>query len=112
MTSPTQRLNEIAGRVKKATPGDWYIGEHGHSRFGCLYTHEIAEVHICCIDKTDRDAELISHSKSDLTWLLEEVRRRGEALKNIMSIMEKESDEYALMVTYQLAKSALEGERR
>ena len=73
MTSPTQRLNEIAGRVE-----NYYQG------LGC------------------------SAERADITWLLEEVR----ALRKGMEIIKSTAAGIGLNGVYELAKSALEGERR
>jgi hypothetical protein len=82
--TPTQRLNEIAGRVAGATKGEWEVLYGGNSK---SYAVIKGDGLVVTVDKRERfedphdDSQLIAHSKSDITWLLEEVRALREALR-------------------------------
>lgn len=105
--TPAQRLNEIAGRVAKTTPGEWFDDNGYRVRVGsvvggCLLETKHFEASV------GFDCEFIAHSKSDITWLLEEVRVLREALKPFADMLNKSKTEQPTEHDYWVAKSALE----
>ena len=90
-----KRLDEIAARVRAATPGEWkwdheWKEDGYHSgAMGCLenvlWYGMDGEESIYCPNKYD--AELIAHAPADLTPLLEIVRTQGEVIEDAYDYM-------------------------
>ena len=86
--TPKQRLEEIAGRESKATPGPWHVGDddnhlwdnnssyHGEPMMRCNREHPN--------DSEQRYGlvEFIAHCRSDVPWLLEQNKKIAEALRS------------------------------
>lgn len=83
MTDITERLAEIEARVEAATEGPWRFEPEGESHCGepqCCSEYwdnriwgadrVLAESHML----SEADAELIAHARTDVPWLVEQVR--------------------------------------
>lgn len=71
-----KRLEEIAKRIKKASPGPWK-GSGGEVQMGT------GEFLVCGLngDMYPGDLEFVSHSREDIPYLLSLIKARDEALK-------------------------------
>jgi hypothetical protein len=67
------RRKEIEQRVNAATEGPWNCYPKGH----CFAAAKRL---------TSEDCEFIAHARDDVPYLLEELRRRDEALKQMLAI--------------------------
>lgn len=86
-----QRIEEISEREKKATHGLWEsVRTAGYCRVR-VYEEEVLDsddVQICCTDSSewsgdnpDSDANFIAHSRQDIPFLLDLVKRQEDVLK-------------------------------
>lgn len=78
------RLDEIEARCNAATPGEWVHWVHDGPR-GTIFRHCISPEHkpnkmICADIDNSKDLEFIAHSREDVPFLLDEVRRLREEL--------------------------------
>lgn len=91
MTDITERLAEIEARVEGATEGPWRFDPEGESHCGepqCCSEYwdnriwgadrVLAESHML----SEADAEFIAHARTDIPWLVEQVRElQAECLR-------------------------------
>lgn len=124
MTDITERLAEIEARVEAATEGPWRFEPEGESHCGepqCCSEYwdnriwgadrVLAESHML----SEADAEFIAHARTDVPWLVEQVRQRDEVLHWLISMDEPESEARRTVTLTEIirrARVALEGDGR
>lgn len=90
-----ERLAAITARADKATEGPWGIETH----YGMSQSRRRQIVApgwmtpIAVLGKEnpygDGDAEFIAHARSDVPWLVEQVRKRDDALQAVLEAHQK-----------------------
>lgn len=97
MTDITERLAEIEARVEAATEGPWRFQPEGESHCGepqCCSDYwdnriwgadrVLAESHML----SEADAEFVAHARTDVPWLIEQVRQRDEVIERVRALVE------------------------
>ena len=70
------RSDEIADRLKAASPGKWKVG--GHMR---NYKVASGDLDVCTCWAGESDAEFIANAPADIEWLLRRIEDLEEALE-------------------------------
>lgn len=89
--SAAGRLNEIEARANAATEGPWVTG--GTDLAGEVYFGTYADPDdptepgvMLGVTGTQEDAALIAHARTDVPWLIEQVRKRDAALQAVLDL--------------------------
>ncbi|MFF4746840.1 hypothetical protein ACGF3K_14290 [Streptomyces sp. NPDC047980] len=93
MTTPIDRLAEIAKRTEAATPGPWTVCDDYSD------VHGPGDIHLASYwnpTAGDRNGEFIAHARADIPWLLNQLRLAfGEIaeLQAKLAIRERQLDD-------------------
>ena len=90
-----QRLDAIDARAAAATPGPWSSGEgtHGNPSDGPQYCEvyamdgPIAELEWS--KEGDADADFIANVPTDISWLVDQVKARDAALRDVLAVLDR-----------------------
>ena len=104
--SAADRLNEIEARANAATEGPWTPDEYTEVDPDGFY--ELARVIAPDPDGDDwcaigvvhtgilrPDAEFIAHARTDVPWLIEQVRKRDAALRAVLELIDSRGKQAA-----------------
>ena len=81
------RIEEIEKRLNNATSGDWIYSKHRDTHDSCIHTKDAVEEYGYIGEKggvvgssewiwiSDEDGNFIANSKSDIQFLLDEIKR-------------------------------------
>lgn len=64
------RTDEIADRLKAASPGKWKVGVDRHGRYKVAVN---GDLDICTCWAAESDAEFIANAPVDIEWLLQRI---------------------------------------
>lgn len=84
-----QRLAEIKGRLKAATPGPWSIEEHGtgETLFSYVNGEQFHPLNLISFDDPDarwpRNKALIANAPTDIEWLVAELERALRVVESV-----------------------------
>ena len=82
------RLNEIEARANAATEGPWEGIRYPDGLLGRVIASD--ELGVCIAEDfpDDADAKFIAHARTDVPWLLEQVKLRDKALEAVLEMHE------------------------
>ena len=93
------RLNKIEARANAATKGPWevlgrndVVRDAGHCTCGMptgVYGHEWACGAEQVAQAAEVDSEFIAHARTDVPWLIEQVRKRDAALRAVLELADR-----------------------
>lgn len=79
------RTDEIADRLKEASPGKWKVGGDGCSR------HKVTrgDLDVCTCWAGESDAEFIANAPADIEWLLRRIEDLEEEIQEMYEAQEE-----------------------
>ena len=82
------RLQEIADRASRATPGPWHASESIDPNEGYIYTDDTDVVADTCESfRAQADADFIAAARDDVPWLLAEHERLSRELRQLSDVI-------------------------
>lgn len=116
MTDITERLAEIEARVEAATEGSWrargsQVDPSWKWAAGVESTSlDPGEVDTTVAEVVDGpDAEFIAHARTDVPWLIEQVRQRDEAIERVRALANEWERSYPSLMVGPFLRAVLEG---
>ena len=103
--SATDRLNEIEARANAATEGPWFVSDdavwvdRGEGNADGI-TGPLAP---WCFG----EADFIAHARADVPWLIEQVRKRDNALRAVLDLIDSRGKQAAEALPPSLAALAV-----
>jgi len=73
-----RRTDEIADRLKEASPGKWKVGGVPHR-----YKVTSGDLDVCTCWAGESDAEFIANAPMDIEWLLQEIEDLQEEIQEM-----------------------------
>ena len=82
------RLNEIEARANAATEGPWFPNRYSDDWEVCGELDDNGNPALVASEAVETDAEFIAHARTDVPWLLEQVKLRDKALEAVLEMHE------------------------